>query len=82
MFANTLVLDNLAWFLTNGLVSIESAKHVNSTQHQLIRNVVPQTMDIIEALGVKPWMVFAPIAGDWKQYNESDNNGELIKSKL
>jgi acyl-CoA oxidase len=82
LFAHTLVSDNLAWFMTVGLVSVETGKHVMPIQHHLIKELLPQAMDIIQGLGVKPWMVFAPIAGNWEKYNESDNRGELIKSRL
>lgn len=82
LFAHSLINENLGWYLSTALVSIETGKQVPALQRQLVKELSPYSMDLIEALGVKPWMVFAPIANDWKAYNADDNRGELIKPRL
>ena len=82
LFAHSLVHDNLAWYLTQQLISIENGKLVQSYQRVLVDQLAPQAMDVVLGLGLKPWMVFAPIAKDWAKYNESDNRGELVQAKL
>ncbi|KAH9276410.1 hypothetical protein BASA83_001103 [Batrachochytrium salamandrivorans] len=82
LFAHTLVSQDLAWYLSNGVLAPSTGKLVLSHQHQLIKELAPYTKDLILSLGVKPWMVFAPIASDWAAYNRSDNKGELISARL
>lgn len=37
----------------------------------------PQAHGIIDAFGIPPHLVAAPIACDWEAYNKTDNKGEL-----
>ena len=82
LFALSLILDDLSWYLTQGLVSIETGKQIPDIYRGLIKNLVPQSIHLVEALGVKPWLVFAPIGNDWAKYNVEDNRGELIRGRL
>ncbi|KAJ3186680.1 hypothetical protein HDU85_007500 [Gaertneriomyces sp. JEL0708] len=82
LFAHTLVTDNLTFFITAELVSTAGARHALELQSQLIKEIAPEALNIIEGLGVKPWMVFAPIANDWVEYNVIDNRGEFIRPKM
>ncbi|KAI9104450.1 acyl-CoA dehydrogenase/oxidase [Phlyctochytrium arcticum] len=82
LFAHMLVNDNLTFYITNGLISPEGAKQVLELKQQLVKVLAPDAMRIVEGLGVKPWMVFAPIANDWVDFNVVDNRGEIIRPKM
>lgn len=82
LFAHTLVTENLAWFMSQGLVSVASGHVMPELQRALVKDLLPYAMDLVQALGVKPWMVYAPIAKDWAKYNEADNRGELVQARL
>jgi acyl-CoA oxidase len=82
LFGISLLNDNLGWFITKKLVSVETAQFIPDIQKEIIKELAPESMQLIEGLGVKPWMIFAPIAKDWAKYNEDDNKGELIKARL
>nr|KAJ3410680.1 hypothetical protein HK105_002841 [Polyrhizophydium stewartii] len=78
LFAHTLVSQDLVWYLSNGVIAPATGKQVAAHQRQLVKELVPYTADLVTSLGVKPWMVFAPIAADWAEYNRTDNKGELV----
>jgi acyl-CoA oxidase len=82
LFAHSLILDYSSWYLTQGLISIDTGKQLPVIYRALIKGLVPQSNHLVDALGVKPWLVFAPIGNDWAKYNVDDNRGELIRSRL
>jgi acyl-CoA oxidase len=48
----------------------------------LVKELAPQSLNLIDALGMKGVPLHSPIAADWVKYNETDNRGELLYSKL
>ncbi len=82
LFAYSLIIDDLSWYLTHGLISLETGKQLPDIYRALIKGLVPQSTHLVDALGVKPWLVFAPIGNDWAKYNVDDNRGELVRSRL
>jgi acyl-CoA oxidase len=44
----------------------------------LCENLGPHAISLVDAFGIPEHMRYAPIAGDWKKYNETDNFGELL----
>jgi len=77
LYAVTVINRNLAWFLTNGLLTIEQGKEISFLSDELCKQVAPQSMALCDAFGLTDEMISAPIALDWIQYNEYDNQGEL-----
>ncbi len=45
---------------------------------QAVHELSPHSQALVDALGVPPHLVAAPIAGDWERYNAVDNRGELV----
>jgi len=72
--------SDLSWFLSRGFVSPSFARKVEEHSREATRKIAPQSLFIVEAFGVSA--LNAPIAADWVKYNEVDNRGELLKSKL
>ncbi|KAG9290773.1 hypothetical protein G9A89_011736 [Geosiphon pyriformis] len=73
----------LAWYLTNHLVSIESASRLQPLIREVVASLAPQSIRIVDALGVDPRVLFAPIANvppsdSWVNFNASNNKGELL----
>ncbi|KAJ3050285.1 hypothetical protein HK097_008754 [Rhizophlyctis rosea] len=81
LFAHSLVVSDL-FFVTQELISPATARQAIAIQQALVKDLVPDAMRVAEGLGVKEWMIFAPIAKDWVSYNKDDNRGELIRSRL
>lgn len=72
-----LVQKNLAWFLLRGLVTAEVGNQVADVAGQLCRDLAPSALSLAKAFDITDPMLSAPIALDWVQYNEYDNNGEV-----
>lgn len=71
-------LQDLAWFLTEGLVPLASGTAVGEAARALCRQLAPHYRTLLDSFGIPDHLVAAPIAGDWAAYNEADNQGELL----
>ncbi|XP_076068210.1 uncharacterized protein LOC143040727 [Oratosquilla oratoria] len=69
--------NNLASFITQGLLSVESATQVSEVSSQLCRSLGPHALALCDAFAISDAMLSAPISLDWISYNEKDNQGEL-----
>ena len=50
---------------------------VGEIRSQLIKTIAPDAMSLTDAFGLTDDMISAPIALDWVEYNEYDNQGEV-----
>ncbi len=65
-------------FVVLGLLDGSQIKSIEEEQRRLVKILAPESMNLIKALDIKPWMCQAPIANDWIAYNTHDNRGELV----
>ncbi|KAG0356222.1 hypothetical protein BGZ54_000804 [Gamsiella multidivaricata] len=75
----------LAWYMTRGLVSQQTALKVPQHVREVVAIVGTNSLAISDILGVDERLIFAPIAGGaggWEIYNEIDNKGELMEHNL
>ncbi|RIA89804.1 acyl-CoA dehydrogenase/oxidase [Glomus cerebriforme] len=79
LYALTQIDANLAWFIVNKLISVQTAATVQPLIREIVKDISPYSMQLVDALGVDPRVLYAPIANDWVKYNEIDNQGELLK---
>ncbi|KAJ3085618.1 hypothetical protein HK102_013990 [Quaeritorhiza haematococci] len=82
LFALQILNADLALLITEGLLTPAQGKTLTVSHRDAVQDLVPDVMTVIDALGLKKWMVFAPIANDWETYNADDNQGELVKARL
>lgn len=68
---------NLGWYLTKGLISMETAQEVNAKAADLCRDIAPQALSLCDAFALTDTMISAPIARDWVEFNVGDNFGEV-----
>src|SRR5688500_3453088 len=71
----------LAWYITRGLVSQQTALRVPQHVRYVVAVVGENSLAMSDILGVDERIIFAPIAGGsggWETYNEIDNKGELM----
>jgi hypothetical protein len=66
-------------FINLKLLSADQIAKIQEIQKARIGELSGHSMDLVNALDVKPWMVYAPIASDWVAYNKENNHGELIR---
>lgn len=69
---------DLGWFVSSGVLSPNQGKKVPEYARALCENLGPHAISLVDAFGIPEHMRYAPIAGDWKKYNETDNFGELL----
>lgn len=79
LYAINCVESDLAWFLTQGLVSLKQGKSIVKSSQELCRTLGGQSLALVQAFGIPDHLVNAPIAQDWIKYNEVDNQGEMIR---
>ncbi|CAG8604011.1 4721_t:CDS:2 [Scutellospora calospora] len=79
LYALSIIDSNLAWYITNNLISIGTASKVEPLIRELVAELAPISMKIIDTLGVDPRVLYAPIANQWARFNETDNRGEILK---
>lgn len=71
---------DLGWFYSSKVLSPE--QDVAELVRRYVNVVAPQSLNLIDAFDIPEHLICAPIAQDWVKYNETDNQGELIKSML
>lgn len=77
LYGLTVIERDLAWFLSEGVLSPAQGRAVLAATRALCNEMAPHVMTLIEGFGIPEHLVAAPIAGDWEGYNVSDNRGEL-----
>jgi acyl-CoA oxidase len=68
---------DLGWYVSEGVISRRLARKVPEFGRELCDQLAPHAIDLIDAFGIPEHMRYAPIAGDWRTYNQTDNLGEL-----
>lgn len=82
VFALSSINSDLSWFMTSGLLSLKNGSNVPDSLRKAISELAPQALNIVDSFGIPEAMYQAPIAMNWAQYNETDNQGELLSAKL
>lgn len=60
-----------------GALPGDVAMNVSARAADICRDLTPQALALTDAFALNNEMLSAPIARDWVQYNEGDNQGEL-----
>lgn len=69
--------DDLAWFMCQGIVSMDVASAVPERVRNLCAQVAGSWQAVIAGFQIPQSLAQAPIAGDWVGYNALDNGGEV-----
>jgi acyl-CoA oxidase len=78
LYALSRLEADLAWFMMEGLISNTTALQVAPLARSLCAKVVKYWQMLIEGFGIPEWVIQAPAAGNWLQYNSVDNEGEVL----
>ena len=73
---------SIGWYVGNGVVSASTAGRVSALVRQAVSELAPQAINLVDSFGIPEHLLRAPIAHDWRKYNEGDNQGELVQSLL
>jgi hypothetical protein len=77
LFMTSIVKRDLAKHVLAGNLSVENARKVDAIEAALCAKLGAAAMPLVDAFGLTPAMLSAPIAGDWVGYNQIDNQGEV-----
>jgi len=77
LYAVNTLERNLAQLVIAGVVKREQMADIRLRSAALCAQLGPQALAVAESFAATPEMLSAPIARDWVQYNEYDNQGEL-----
>jgi len=77
-----LVETHAAWFMSEGLLTSDGPKEINTRIKALLNSIAPHAIPLVNAFGIPDHLVQAPIAIDWVKFNTVDNQGEFSKMKL
>lgn len=75
LYALWTIEQDLAFYLIAGFVSSTTAIKISQLVQQLVKDISPYSLDLVNAFGI---VTYAPIANDWVKFNETDNQGELV----
>lgn len=71
------VKREMGWFIANELISPKDGLEVENVIDDLCSYIGPLSLRLCEAFKITDAMLSAPIARDWVQFNEGDNQGEV-----
>jgi len=72
--------DVTKWFgylVGHGIVDVGDGEVLRTKMNKLCAELAPMSLSVCEGFGV-PEKLMPPIAMDWIEYNEWDNNGEIL----
>src|SRR5690606_23956537 len=72
LFGLTLINDDLAWFLLNGMISTQRARQIGSDLRRLLWRIRPHVLDLVAAFDGRPGHVRAPIALGGEQERQEE----------
>ena len=82
VFGLDIIIRELGFFLTQGVIGLIAAKNLAEVQNSLIKKLAELAPRIIESMNVPTHALYTPIAADYVKYNETPQYGEVVNAKL
>lgn len=76
------VVENLAWFLMHSIVNAKAAADLKNAYKQLIQDIHPVGLSLVNAFGIPEHLLTAPIAQNYEDFNSRPNGGEVYRPKI
>ena len=81
LFALSRMERDMASLLTHRLLSLDQATAVGDASRTLCAQLSAVANELVDAFGIPDHLVAAPIAADWRAFNEGDNQGEVCVTR-
>lgn len=78
LFALYRLEADLGWFMSEEIISPSVGRAVPALIRQLCADLAPHCHMLVASFGIPEYLLQAPIAGDWAEYNAVDNQGEVL----
>ena len=77
LYSYSKIKEDTQFFSLNSFVSKNTLKNVNNKINILNKDLGSISLDLVNSFGIPDWMIHAPMANNWEEYNSYQNNGEL-----
>lgn len=77
LYSYSRIKEDTQFFLINNFISKNKFKEINTKINQLNKSLGKKSLDLVDSFGIPEWMIHAPMANNWEEYNKHQNNGEL-----
>jgi acyl-CoA oxidase len=78
LYAMKRMEDDLAWFMYNNIIPNDVAQCIPDIVRSLCKRVSHHWQVVIDSFDIPERLVSAPIAGNWEDFNTTDNQGEVL----
>ena len=65
------------YLITNNLICKSKLVEINDKIEKLNKKLAGKSLDLVNSFGIPDWMIHAPMANNWEEYNSYQNEGEL-----
>lgn len=79
LYAKTKIKEHASWYLSEGILSGRDYKKICREINDLNKEIMPDVEMLINAFDIPEFLVHAPIAKDWVEFNSFDNKGEVFR---
>ncbi|QDZ23997.1 acyl-coenzyme A oxidase [Chloropicon primus] len=79
LYALQCVEANLAWYMCEGILDSRAAEQIKRDTDRCIMNLVPHVPALLNAFEIPESLIKTPIAENWVEFNEHENNGEVLR---
>lgn len=81
LFAASCLERATSYLVSEGLMTAECTKALLNQVRDLCRDLAPNALHLADSFGLPDHVLAAPIALDWQEYNQGDNQGEMSDLK-
>ena len=82
LFALHIIQRDMGWYVCHKVLKPRKGLEVDKVIQQLCGNgtdgLGDDVLSLVDAFGIPEYVMAAPIASDWVEYNERDNQGEVV----
>jgi len=82
LFALVLIEEDLVSFVGYYLIAPQLVQDVGNNIREIVRQLGPNMLELVEAFGIPDHLLNAPAAANWSRFNEVDNQGEPLRARM
>jgi len=82
LFALVIIEEDLISFVGYYLITPKLVQEIGNKIREIVRQLGPSMLELVEGFGIPSHLQIAPIAADWSKFNEVDNQGEPLRAKM
>jgi acyl-CoA oxidase len=80
VYALSIIHTSLGWFITENILSANIAKRIPVLLDDVIVKLAKRSNVMVHAFHIPEELLLAPMAKDWVEYNQHNNQGIVINA--